>query len=229
MLPELFNNRNLRARYMNLLEKAMLQKTLRESQAARPNNDQLSGFKASALTIPATNIALPRLSNAGWIIVALATATIAILFTSAKKSSPAATPAPQIATAKQTVPVNSEPVGTDKNHPSVEAFVASWVKAWSTQDVEKYLSAYAPDFLPPHGLALPDWKTQRRHRLTKYRKIEIALTGLTVSVEKDTATVEFTQSFKGDNFYESGLRKRLDLRLKDSHWMITRESAVRLT
>lgn len=105
----------------------------------------------------------------------------------------------------------------------MKLFVDRWVKAWSEKDLDKYLAAYAPEFEPPDGLTRADWEKQRRKRLGKFHKIEIHLSDLTTVLNEETATVEFVQSFNADGFSETGLHKRLELRLQDHRWMIRKE------
>ncbi|MBI5430459.1 MAG: nuclear transport factor 2 family protein [Nitrosomonadales bacterium] len=209
---------------MNLLEKAMRQKAIRASR----QNGQAAETETPAASLPATRPLPVKLLLAGGAGITLATAAIGMLLAPTDHAPANASPtqamfAPknidQFATAPDT------PVKGDEGRQNVATFVDGWVRAWSAKDVDKYLSAYAPEFKPAHGLSRPAWEKQRRERLAKYKKIEVALANLTIAAEKDTATVEFIQSFKADDFSESGLRKRLDLRLQDSRWVIVRETS----
>jgi murein L,D-transpeptidase YafK len=131
--------------------------------------------------------------------------------------------AQEITNPAQPADVASKPNTEDDTRRQVKLFVDGWVKAWSEKDLDNYLSAYAPEFDPPGGLTRSDWEKQRRNRLGKYHKIEIKLSELTALSKGDAATVDFVQSFKADGFSETGLRKRLALRLQGGRWMITKE------
>ncbi|MBU1690523.1 MAG: nuclear transport factor 2 family protein [Gammaproteobacteria bacterium] len=119
--------------------------------------------------------------------------------------------------------IASNPNTEEDSRQPVKRFVDSWVKAWSEQNLNNYLSAYAPEFEPPGGLTRSDWEKQRRKRLGKYHKIEINLSDLTTLSKGDTAVVEFVQSFNADGFSETGLHKRLELRLQGERWLIMKE------
>lgn len=112
---------------------------------------------------------------------------------------------------------------TIETRQAIASLVNDWAKAWAAKDADNYLSFYAPEFLPPRGLTRSAWEKQRRSRLGKYRQIEIALSDLTISLGEDKATAEFVQSFKADGFSETGLLKRLDLKLHGARWMIVKE------
>lgn len=128
------------------------------------------------------------------------------------------------ANAKSSALVAPNPGKEGDNQREVLAAVDAWVKAWSGKDVDNYLSAYAPTFQLPAGVATrSEWEKQRRKRISRYGNIDIKLSGLTVISHGDPAIVEFIQSFKTDVFSETGVRKRLELRRHDSRWMIEKE------
>ncbi|MFZ5503825.1 MAG: L,D-transpeptidase Cds6 family protein [Pseudomonadota bacterium] len=221
---------------MSLLQEAMRQKVMRESQASGQDGQISSGNNAPTPPKSAKNRGTLNGLIASAVLIALVAGVISILPEPGDKKPPLILPAQQPATPEISVKSDEQPVTrqlaslaapantADNKEQEIKDFVVGWVKAWSTQNVEKYLSAYASEFKPENGLSRQAWEKQRHHRLTKYKKIEIELTNLTVSTEKDTATVEFIQSFRGDNFSETGFRKRLVLKLQDTGWMITRET-----
>ena len=59
----------------------------------------------------------------------------------------------------------------------------------------------------------------------QYRFIEVDLSELTVSVQDDTAVVEFRQVYRSDRYTDT-TRKSLHLRLTDEGWKIVREVAL---
>ena len=152
---------------MNLLEKAMRQKAMRESQSTWQDNNALSEVKTPAPLRSAANPASRRRLIAGAIGVALGAAAIGILFDPIKNVLSSSLPAQAMATTEtmeQFVPDASATNKTGDDRQNVAAFVDSWVKTWSAKDVDKYLSAYAPEFRPSNGLSRSAWEKQRRHR-----------------------------------------------------------------
>lgn len=178
--------------------------------------------------MPAAHPLPVKLLVAGGVGITLATAAVGMLFAPANNGPASASPTQALFAPRnidQFAAAPAAPGKVEDDRQNVAAFVDDWVRAWSGKDAGKYLSAYAPEFKPAHGMSRAAWEKQRRERLAKYKKIEIALANLTISAEKDTATVEFIQSFKADDYSESGVRKRLDLRLQDSRWVIVRETS----
>ncbi|MDO8264713.1 MAG: hypothetical protein Q7T21_16040 [Gallionella sp.] len=217
---------------MNLLEKAMRLKAQRlkaklQPQAGRQSRSP-SAIKTPAPQKPSANPISPWLLITGGIGFVLGAAAIGILFNPVKSVIIPALPMQKAASptdSSQLPPVAASQNKANDGRQKVSAIVSDWAKAWAAKDADNYLSFYAPEFRPPHGLARSAWEKQRRNRLSRYRKIEIELSGLTVSLEKDTATVEFVQSFKADGFSETGLPKRLDLKLHGTRWMIVKETS----
>jgi len=205
--------------------KALRLKARHQPQAGLQST-ALSAFKIHAPSKPGASPISPRLLIIAGIGLVLGTATIGILLEPAKKMPPPALPVKSVATPAISSPPPVVAENRDKTIESrqkVAALVSDWAKAWAAKDADNYLSFYAPKFLPPSGLTRTAWEKQRRSRLSKYRKIEIALSDLTVSLGENTATAVFVQSFKADGFSETGLHKRLELKLLGARWMIVKE------
>lgn len=217
---------------MNLLQKAMRLKALRlkarlQPQVARRSKAQ-SATHIPAQCKPGANPISPRLFITAGVCFVLGMAAIGILIEPAKKIPSPVLPVQGAATpaySSQLPLVATNRGKTVESRQEVAALVSDWANAWAAKDADHYLSFYAPEFLPPHGLTRSAWEKLRRSRLSKYRKIEIALSELTVSLEDNTAAVEFIQAFNADGFSETGLHKRLDLILQDARWMIVKETS----
>ena len=69
--------------------------------------------------------------------------------------------------------------------------VESWAKAWSNQDVNKYLAHYAKDFQTPNGESRSARAEDRRSRIEGKGKINVRIEDLNVKLEDDSATVRF--------------------------------------
>lgn len=129
----------------------------------------------------------------------------------------------QAASPAQVASIEPSPSDEDIARQQVASSVDEWANAWSEQDLDRYLNAYAPEFEPPAGLTRAAWEKQRRQRLGKYQKIEIKLSEMVAVAKEDTATVDFVQSFAADSFSETGLHKRLELRRQGDKWKIVKE------
>lgn len=127
----------------------------------------------------------------------------------------------------ETLSPKTEPISTDKvkNQEvinTIEDRVKGWAKAWSSKDLERYLSYYSGEFEPRDNLSLDEWKEQRRGRLLWREYIIVELSNLTVEVDGDIASAKFTQHYKS-NVYEGVGNKTLILKRVNEQWFINNE------
>jgi tetratricopeptide (TPR) repeat protein len=91
------------------------------------------------------------------------------------------------------------PAATKQNPEEVLKALNAWARAWSENDVDGYLAHYATDFQTPKGETRGDWEAQRKVRIAKPRKIDVAVESPKVTFnESNRVTVTFRQR------YESG-------------------------
>jgi ketosteroid isomerase-like protein len=100
--------------------------------------------------------------------------------------------------------------------------VNAWAKAWSNKDVNKYLARYAKDFQTPKGESRSSWAEDRRSRIEGKGKIDVDIESPQVSMDGNTATVRFRQSYKSDRL-SSSTKKTLVLVKQDGAWLIKQE------
>lgn len=124
--------------------------------------------------------------------------------------------------------VVAEPVVSTPNQDAMQeimAFVDDWSSAWSSQDVELYLSFYAPSFRPAAG-SLAKWRMQRHIRLKKPDYIQVTLSDMSLSeVNAEHVRVDFTQQYESSTYADSD-RKRLDIIKVGGEWKIFREKSI---
>ena len=97
-----------------------------------------------------------------------------------------------------------------------------WVKAWENQDIELYLSFYSKEFVPTNG-RYSDWWIDRIAALKRHANISIQLENIQIFSSKDTAEIDFTQSFKSNRYSDIGIKKLIWVK-NGSDWKITKET-----
>ncbi|HEX5538338.1 MAG TPA: tetratricopeptide repeat protein [Methylophilaceae bacterium] len=105
----------------------------------------------------------------------------------------------------------------------ITAAVKQWAKAWSAQDVGKYLASYADDFAPEGGESHSTWEQTRRERVSAPASIRVDLSNLSVKLDGDkTAKVKFRQSYRtGRTTMRTD--KVLIMKNIDHKWLIQQE------
>ncbi len=102
--------------------------------------------------------------------------------------------------------------------------VNAWAKAWSTQDVDRYLASYARDFKTPGGEARAEWEKGRRQRIAAPKSISVTVDAAKVSVTGDNqATVTFRQGYRSDVVKTANTTKTLLMAKTDGRWLIQQE------
>jgi hypothetical protein len=89
--------------------------------------------------------------------------------------------------------------------------------------VDKYLDFYSDNFQPTGGKSLPQWRSERRYRVTKpeYVRVEI-LSVETLLLTERRATATITQRYES-NTYRGTALKELILERQGDQWKIVQE------
>lgn len=125
--------------------------------------------------------------------------------------------------ATQPAPHHAAPAGPAATEHEILATVDAWAKAWSAQDVERYLSFYAKDFQTPHGEARSRWERSRRARLSAPKSILVKIESPRVSLgPPGRARVTFRQIYHTKRLALAAT-KTLVLERSGGHWLIRRE------
>jgi Flp pilus assembly protein TadD/ketosteroid isomerase-like protein len=130
---------------------------------------------------------------------------------------PADKKAEPVKTDTATTPANDEAAVTDA--------VNAWAKAWSSQDVDKYLASYADSFKPAKGQNRKAWEQTRRERISRPKNIAVGLDNLKVAMNgADNAKVTFKQNYRADG---KPIRtdKTLVMKKVNGAWLIDEEVA----
>ena len=130
--------------------------------------------------------------------------------------------APVVAAPPAASTIQQEPAAAD-NSAEVLKTVNAWAAAWSSKDVKKYLSFYAPDFKTPDGEKRANWEASRQERISKPKSIHVGISNATVSFsDGNRATVKFRQSYQAKHLKTSG-NKTLQMVKSSGSWLIIEE------
>jgi len=130
-------------------------------------------------------------------------------------------PAPAVAEASPPTPT----VGSGSEADVLQS-VQGWAVAWSNKNVRDYLAAYTPDF-KQSGMNHDAWKKRRLKLIGAAKTIEVALSGISVSVpDSSHATVSFVQHYRSDTLY-SQVEKTLQMTKQSDRWLIAEEHVVK--
>ncbi|MEJ2174168.1 MAG: TolC family protein, partial [bacterium] len=109
---------------------------------------------------------------------------------------------------------------------AIRAAATAWAQAWAAQDVERYLTFYAPEFKPPDGQSRRAWEKLRRARISGPRSIQLSIRDIEVRQrDNDRAAATFRQDYRSDG-YEDSVRKTLELVRDGGRWLIAEERVI---
>lgn len=112
---------------------------------------------------------------------------------------------------------------------AVTQAVEDWRAAWQAMDINRYMGTYAPGFHSAYkGYDYNAWRAWKADVFTTYSYQTVAISGLDVTVSRDTAQVSFVQDFRSDSrrggaeYHDTG-RKTLAFAREGGRWFITGE------
>ncbi|MGP1717706.1 MAG: L,D-transpeptidase Cds6 family protein [Methylophilus sp.] len=115
--------------------------------------------------------------------------------------------------------------------PSVESAIESWAQAWRSKNINSYLAAYSPEFVPEDLPNKRAWEAQRKKRLSPNQgNISLEIDAVNVTRDGDSAVATFTQKYAA-KAYRDVMVKKLQLKLDPAThtWLIVRETATAAT
>lgn len=115
------------------------------------------------------------------------------------------------------------PVAENMTSP-IEATIKGWAKAWSRQDVDKYLDYYAGSFKTPKGESRRTWEQTRRSRINSPKSITVDISNLRIENDGNRAKVRFKQNYRADRISKR-TDKTLILNKNGNRWLIVEELA----
>jgi len=136
-------------------------------------------------------------------------------------SAPAAAP---VAAAAAPAPVAPAATPADSDNAAVAEALNGWAKAWSSKNVDVYLSYYAADFQPEGGGSRAQWEAQRRERVAKPSRINVrALSPQVSRIDAHRVRVSFIQDYTSDTISDK-VKKTVELSNSSGSWKIVRET-----
>ncbi|MFP4547799.1 MAG: SPOR domain-containing protein [Fidelibacterota bacterium] len=91
----------------------------------------------------------------------------------------------------------------------IEDFIISWKNAWENQNLDKYISFYAP-FFKHKDMTLRDYYSDKKDVFEKTDRITIKIDKIQIIDTLDTSVlVKFLQHYKADNYSDFGVKKLL--------------------
>jgi hypothetical protein len=120
------------------------------------------------------------------------------------------------------------PVESPPALPEVEDFIAEWTSSWQNKDVDAYLAAYHPDFMPPQDASRDAWEAQRRRVITNAVDIMVSADApeSVREAQDGMRLVRFWLNYSAANYADRTLKELL-LAPVDGNWRIRIETNVR--
>lgn len=119
-------------------------------------------------------------------------------------------------------PVPDQPTDVE----AAKVLVERWSKDWSEQNVQAYLSHYAPEFQPADAGSRSAWAAQRRTRLTQPKSIALRLQEVAVeAMSSRLMQVRFRQHYRSDRYADT-VQKQLTLEKTVDGWKILKETVI---
>ncbi|MCA1989373.1 MAG: nuclear transport factor 2 family protein, partial [Desulfarculus sp.] len=110
----------------------------------------------------------------------------------------------------------------DQSEQQVRQMLQAWLKAWSTKNINSYISHYAPNF-HSGGMDRRQWREHKAYLSTVYKVIAVEASDIQVKVSGNRAKVTFVQHYRSDWHQDVG-RKQMELTNKGGQWQILAES-----
>ncbi len=136
---------------------------------------------------------------------------------------------PAIVTAAPTPsgkPNIASPAVVNASEGEIQKAVNNWARAWSSRDMNGYLSSYTKDYTPSNKQTNSAWTEERKARILGKNKITLKISNVTINISANglLATVKFKQDYRADTLTTSS-RKTLELVKTGDRWLISKEIA----
>lgn len=110
----------------------------------------------------------------------------------------------------------------EKRRKALSNFVENWRQAWEHQDIEKYMSFYAPDFKAP-GFDRDGWKAHKSKLKTQYEFIKVGLSQPYIVQHNEQLLVKTLQRYESDKHVDYGVKTIYAVKSGDTYQIIREE------
>ncbi|KPA17554.1 membrane protein containing Peptidase C14, caspase catalytic domain protein [Candidatus Magnetomorum sp. HK-1] len=126
-------------------------------------------------------------------------------------------------------PISNFPCSSWKDQKAVQleknrlkSTVKKWANAWSSMNIDSYLSFYSNQFKPDNGLSFNRWKSQRKRRLNK-PYIRVKPSNFQLDFYSCTAAKVIFDQYYETKGYSDNTRKQLLFEKDSGNWKIIEE------
>ena len=131
---------------------------------------------------------------------------------------------PKTATAPSPTQTPNSGNQPNKRDAAIITAVNDWAKAWSSQQPDNYLAAYAPNYATAY-LSHDKWVALRRNRITTPKYIQIKLSDPVIDYsDMQHASASFTEHYRSDRL-DTTEQKVLKFALIQGKWLIISEQS----
>ncbi|MSQ80521.1 MAG: outer membrane lipoprotein chaperone LolA [Candidatus Methylopumilus sp.] len=123
--------------------------------------------------------------------------------------------------------ITTNKLSNNTKHQDVEiiTFINDWASAWSTKNIDAYLSMYSPDFKTPNGNTFSLWQASRKQKISLQGTISVEIQNAKVTMKNDNlAYIQFKQKYISDKLREVS-NKSLLIKNVDGKWLIQEETS----
>ena len=107
----------------------------------------------------------------------------------------------------------------------INNFLFQWAQAWQTQDAERYLTHYHPDYKAPDLASAAEWREERRRKIATPAHISISLDELEILENNDSnILIELLMEYHADSYADRTLKRMLLTETSAGRWLITMET-----
>jgi len=133
--------------------------------------------------------------------------------------------APKLRVAQELQSAKAQPAASPENLLALS--MKAWVAAWTSRNVQAYLDAYAPDFVPADGSGIKAWSDKRKDILASAKDISIDIADIKIVMQgAQRATTEFKQTYRSAA-YRDVVLKKLEWKRVGDRWLIVNEAAIK--
>lgn len=108
----------------------------------------------------------------------------------------------------------------------IEGLITRWAQAWSSQDVNRYLTFYTDDYAADGFTSHSSWARSRHEKITRPKSIQVDIQNLHVEIARsDLVKARILQVYRSDT-YQDRTEKTLTFENSGGSWKIVEETSV---